>query len=76
MDATRKGESFRPPANSTPQIVAQKAGFGELKDPKRTRNVRSKIQNLVDAGQYGFQVTLMAQSGDPAYGIVKTLIVD
>jgi hypothetical protein len=47
-----------------------------LGDAKRTRDVRAKLQRLVDAGQYSFQVARMAEGDDPAFLVVKTLVVD
>ena len=47
-----------------------------LGDPRRTRDVRAKVQQIVDAGEDRFQVARMAAGDDPAFGVVKTLIVD
>jgi hypothetical protein len=54
----------------------EKALYGVLDDPKRTRDVREKLQRLLDAGETSFTVARMAAGDDPAFGIVKTLEVD
>ena len=59
-----------------PKITVDKAVYGILDDPARTRDVRGKVQNKVDAGETSFRVSDMAAGDDPAYGVVKTLIVD
>ena len=38
--------------------------------------MRAKLQAVVDGGELSFQVARMAQGDDPAFGIVKTLIVE
>ncbi|MBU6411254.1 MAG: hypothetical protein KGR98_12785, partial [Verrucomicrobia bacterium] len=75
VTATRDGKSIWPAASQAPQITIEKAAYGVLSDPKRTRDVRPKVQHLVDAGEYRFRVAQMARGDDPAYGIVKTLVV-
>ncbi|HEY3411554.1 MAG TPA: glycosyl hydrolase [Armatimonadota bacterium] len=57
-------------------IVVKRASYGVLGDPARTRDVRAEVQRLADSGEREFQVAEMAAGDDPAYGIVKTLIVD
>jgi hypothetical protein len=59
-----------------PKIVIQKAIYGVPGDPKRTRDVRAKLQHLVDAGDLSFSVARMAEGDDPAYLVVKTLTVE
>jgi len=58
------------------KIVVEKAVYGVLTDPKRTRDVRAKLQRLADAGESSFVVARMAEGDDPAYGIVKTLVAE
>jgi len=57
------------------QIQIQKAIYGIPGDPQRTRDVKSKLQALVDGGTTDFQVSEMAHGDDPALNIVKTLTV-
>jgi hypothetical protein len=59
-----------------PKVVVEKAVYGVPGDAQRTRDVRAKLQRLVDAGEYSFQVARMAQGDDPAFLVVKTLVVD
>jgi hypothetical protein len=58
------------------QITVEKAVYGVPGDPKRTRDVRAKVKHLADAGESSFQVARMAAGDDPAYGIVKTLVLE
>jgi hypothetical protein len=57
-------------------ITIQKAVYGVLGDAQRTRDVRAKVQRIVETGETGFEVARLAQGDDPAFGIVKTVIVD
>ncbi len=57
-------------------VVVEKARYGVLDDPKRTRDVRQKLQRLVDAGESAFLVSRMAEGDDPAFMVVKTLEAD
>ena len=58
------------------EITVEKALYGVLGDPKRTRDVRGRIQRLADTGVSSFQVAAMAGGNDPAFGIVKTLVLE
>ena len=58
------------------KITVEKARYGVLDDPKRTRDVRRKLQALVDAGESSFVVARMAEGDDPAFLVVKTLAVE
>ena len=57
----------------TVKAVIEKARYGILDDPARTRDVREKLQRLVDAGESSFTVARMAEGDDPAFMVVKTL---
>ncbi|MHB8862025.1 MAG: glycosyl hydrolase [Pirellulaceae bacterium] len=54
-------------------VQIDKARYGVLSDPQRTRDVREKLQRLVDAGERSFRVARMADGDDPAFLVVKTL---
>ncbi len=56
-----------------PAIRIDKAVYGVPGDPGRTRDVRAKLQAIVDAGEYEVGVSRLAAGDDPAYGVVKTL---
>ena len=58
------------------KVTIDRAVYGVLDDPKRTRDVRRQVQDLVDHGVDDFQVASLAADGDPAFGIVKTVVVD
>jgi hypothetical protein len=58
------------------KVKVEKARYGVLDDPKRTRDVRDKLQRLLDAGESSFPVARMAEGDDPAVMIVKTLEVE
>lgn len=58
------------------RIAVQKAVYGVPGDPKRIRDVRARVQRIADAGESGFQVARMAAGDDPAFGIVKTLVLE
>jgi hypothetical protein len=57
-------------------LVINRAIYGVPGDPTRTRDVRERLQRMVDAGEIRFSVARMAEWDDPAYRVVKTLIVD
>jgi hypothetical protein len=64
------------PVSKPPVIKIQKATYGVPGDAARTRDVLAKVQALVDRGELGFQVSQLAQGDDPAYGTVKTLVLE
>ncbi len=76
VSVTRDGKPILPVPERKTKVVIERATYGVLSDPKRTRDVRAKLQAVVDGGELTFQVARMAEGDDPAYGIVKTLIVE
>lgn len=72
----RDGKTLYSTRLPAPKIVVQKAVYGVLGDATRQRDVREKVQRLVDAGETLFPVAKMAEDGDPARNVVKTLVVD
>ena len=58
------------------KATIDKAVYGVLGDPKRTRDVRAKLQQWIDAGENGFQVARLAEGDDPAFQVVKTVVVE
>jgi hypothetical protein len=64
------------PVKTVHPIVINKALYGVLADPSRTRDVTKELQALADQGQVEIHVSDMAASGDPAFKTVKTLTVD
>ncbi len=57
-------------------ILIEKALYGPAGDSQRTRDVRAKIQHMVDRGQRSFRVSQIAVGDDPAEGAIKTLVVE
>ncbi len=64
------------PLTKPPVIKIQRATYGVPGDAQRTRDVRGKLQTLADRGEFSFQVGKLAEGDDPAYGVVKTLVVE
>lgn len=73
---TRDGKSILPEPGQAPAITVHRAVYGVLDDPRRTRDVRARVQRLLDAGEYNFQVARLAEGDDPAFMVVKTLVVE
>ena len=73
---THNGSPILPPVLHEAKIVIVKAVYGPAGDPARTRDVRAEVQALVNRGTLGFCVWRMAEGGDPAPNVVKTLVVD
>jgi len=71
----RDGDTVRLRRNVVGARV-DKALYGVLEDPKRTRDLRQTVQRLLDTGESSFPVARMAAGDDPAFGIVKTLDVE
>ena len=55
---------------------SRSAIYGVPGDAARTRNVTGRVQRMVRQGEYSFQVARMAEDGDPAFNVVKTLTVE
>jgi hypothetical protein len=69
-------ETFRLKSKPSNKIVVQRASYGVLVDPARTRDVKAKVQALIDGGQLDFTVSSLAAGDDPALNELKTLEVD
>jgi hypothetical protein len=70
----RDGQPVLPaPLGPKSKITVLNASYGVLDDPKRTRDVRERLQRLVDTGESSFKVAQMAAGDDPAVMILKTL---
>lgn len=77
VEVTRDGKLLVS-ATPTPriQVTVTSARYGVLDDPQRTRDVTKIVQQKLDDGKYSFPVTSMAEDDDPAFGTLKTLVVD
>ena len=73
---SRDGKPVMGSSRPSPKIVVQNAVYGVSGDAARTRNVTGRVQKMTRQGEFSFQVARMAEDGDPAYGIVKTLTVE
>jgi hypothetical protein len=58
------------------KVVIVKADYGVPGDPKRMRDVRARLQKLVDGGEFEIQAGRLAEGDDPAFGVVKTVEVE
>ena len=58
------------------KIEIQKASYGVLAQAAQTRDVKAKVQALVDEGTFSFKVAKLAEGDDPAFGVVKTVVVE
>lgn len=61
-------------ASAGPRV--QSASYGPPGDAARTRDVREKVQRLLDQGDAEFPVGRLAEGDDPAWGVVKTLVME
>ena len=73
VDVALDGKPLVPGADPGAGVRVQKAVYGVPGDPGRTRDVRAKLQAILDAGEFEIGVPRMAAGDDPAYGVVKTL---
>jgi hypothetical protein len=73
---TRNGQPVMPILPKPPVIKIQKADYGVPGDASRSRDVRSQVQAMVNGGESEFRIGKLNESGDPAYGVVKTLVVE
>lgn len=76
VSLTRDGRPVMPAPESKGDVHIEKAAYGLPGDAKRSRDVRAKLQAIVDGGESSFQVSRLAAGDDPAYGIVKTLAAE
>ena len=85
VDFSIDGQPFTAKATDTETIRlarnavgtrVEKALYGVLDDPKRTRDVTKKLQRLLDGWESSFPVARIADGDDPAFGTVKTLDVE
>ena len=77
IQLTRGGKPLVSATAAAPlPVIVTRALYGVPDDPRRTRDVTEKIQRKVDKGEYRFAVTSIVEGDDPAFGVVKTLIVD
>jgi hypothetical protein len=73
VSVSRDGALLISTAKNVMPIIIKKATYGV---PDRTRNVRAKVQALVDGGRRSFEVAELARGDDPALNVVKTLVLE
>jgi len=73
ISVTLDGRMIEPPPELKGIVRIEKAVYGVPGDPSRLRDVRAKLQAILDGGESSFSVSRLAAGDDPAYGIVKTL---
>ncbi|MFO1492567.1 MAG: glycosyl hydrolase [Kiritimatiellia bacterium] len=68
----------RPPVEKAKRerLVVVSASYGVPGDAARTRDVRGKLQKIIDGGAQRLAVADLAKGDDPAYGVVKTLVAE
>jgi hypothetical protein len=55
------------------KLVVVKATYGVAGDSQRSRDVRQRLQQIIDSGARKLDVSRLAAGDDPALGVVKTL---
>jgi hypothetical protein len=73
---TVDGKSFPPAPPASTKAVVMKAVYGVRGDAQRIRDVKAKVQELIDADKTRLLVADMALGDDPAPNVVKTLDID
>jgi hypothetical protein len=73
VSVTLDGRTIEPAPEMRGRVTIAKADYGVPGDPKRLRDVRAKLQAIVDGGETSFTVSRLAAGDDPAFGVVKTL---
>ena len=73
---TRDGQPVAARVPAAPRVVVTKATYGIPGDAARTRDVRARIQAIVDTGETRFPAWRMSEGDDPASQATKTLTVD
>jgi hypothetical protein len=73
VSVTLDGRPVVPAPDLKGDVHIEKAIYGVAGSPKRSRDVRVRLQAIVDGGESSFQVSRLAEGDDPAYGVVKTL---
>lgn len=73
---TRNGQPVIPLSPKIPLIKIKRATFGVPGDAARSRDVHAELQAMVDGGKINFPVGKLIEHGDPAFQVVKTLVVE
>jgi len=73
VGVTLDGRAIEPAPEMKGRVTITKADYGVPGDAKRLRDVRAKLQAIVDGGETSLAVSRLAAGDDPAYNVVKTL---
>jgi hypothetical protein len=73
VGVTLDGRTIEPAPEMKASVRIEKAVYGVIGDAERSRDVRAKLQAIVDGGETSFRVSRFAAGDDPAYGTIKTL---
>ncbi len=76
VSVSLEGKRMIPAPEPEAVVRVEKAVYGVPGDAKRTRDVRAKLQAILDGGESALTVSRMAAGDDPAYNVVKTLEAD
>jgi hypothetical protein len=75
VSVTRDGHKLRA-KGAAAKIVVFTASYGPPGDPERTRDVKARLQRLLDVGGASLPVARLAEGDDPAPYVVKTLAAE
>ena len=75
VSITRDGTPITSGADAANRLTVVSASYGPPGDAARTRDVRAKVQALLDSGVLVFQVGDLAKDDDPAFGVIKTATI-
>ncbi|BDI32313.1 hypothetical protein CCAX7_43640 [Capsulimonas corticalis] len=75
VSITRDGTPITSSPSDVNHLKVFSATYGPPGDAARTRDVRAKVQTLLDSGARVFQVADLANGDDPAFGVVKTVTI-
>jgi hypothetical protein len=75
MRTVRTGDGTAKPEKKTPLMVISKAVYGVPDDPQKQVDVSKKVQAFLSAGERGIIVNNELAGRDPAFGILKRLMI-
>ncbi len=75
-DSNPESEKTKQVKITVEKTVVEKAVYGVPGDAARSRDVKERLQKMIDSGVNRLQVGELAEGDDPAFGVVKTLKAD
>jgi hypothetical protein len=76
VSIAKDGQSIFSRKEIEPRIVVEKASYGVPGDSSRLRDVKAKLQAVLDQGVRQVQVNTMAEGDDPAFSVTKSIEVE